>query len=259
MDNSTIPRFLYAHMSHYHEGQHRNDMDTLLNVHTHRGGKDSSHAGLTSDVSPKVQSRKAENSHTGVSSNCVPKPKESKQQWFVLRATYGRTEKACEELDKGSVRTYVPTRYVLREIDGKKKRMEVPLLPNIIFARMTRQQANSFLKSPAPTADYLKFYLDKTKETEAQTGLNPPIVIPDAEMENFINATSVPTEHSMMLPKERVHYKSGDMVKIICGDFKGVTGKVARAAGQQRVAINMDCLGVFVTAYIPNDFMEKIE
>lgn len=230
-------------------------MDTLINVHPRRGGKDPSHTGLTSDVSPEVQSLQAENSHTGVSSNFVPEPK---KQWFVLRATYGRTDKACEELEKGSVRTYASTHYALRDINGKKKRMKMPLLPNIIFARMSRLQANTFLKAPAPTASYLKFYLDKTKEAETKTGLNPPVVIPDAQMDNFISATSVSSEHSMMFPKERVHYKSGDIVRVTKGDFKGIVGKVARVAGQQRVAIDMDALGTFVTAYIPNDFMEQL-
>lgn len=234
-------------------------MDTLLNVHTRRGEKEPSYTGLTSDVSPEVQSPQAENSHTGVSSNFAPEAKVTTKQWFVLRATYGRTDKACEELGKGGVRTYAPTHYALKDINGKKKRVKVPLLPNIIFARMTRQHANSFLKAPAPTAYYLKFYLDKTGEVEKKTGLNPPVVIPDAEMDNFIAATSVPSEHTMMLPKDRVHYKSGDIVRVIKGDFKGVTGKVARAVGQQRVAIDMDALGTFVTAYIPNDFMEIIE
>ena len=70
-------------------------MDTLPNVNTRRGGNNPSHAGLTSNVSPKVQSPEAENSHTGVTSDFVPK---ENHEWFVLRATYGRSEMACNEL-----------------------------------------------------------------------------------------------------------------------------------------------------------------
>ena len=106
-------------------------MDTLLNVHTRRGGKNPFCAGFTSSTSPEVQSPQAENSYTEVSLNFVLEPK---QQWFVMRATYGRTDKACEEFEKVHVRTYVPTHYAIREVDGKKKRVKVLLLPNIIFA-----------------------------------------------------------------------------------------------------------------------------
>ena len=42
------------------------------------------------------------------------------------------------------------------------------------------------------------------------------------------------------------------------GVFKGVVGKVIRAAGQQRVGIEIEGVGTFVTAYIPSDFMEVL-
>lgn len=44
-------------------------MDALPNVNTPRGGSKNSYVGLTSNVSPEVQSQVAANSHTGVSSD----------------------------------------------------------------------------------------------------------------------------------------------------------------------------------------------
>ena len=100
-------------------------MDTLPNVNTRRGGKDPSHIGLTSNVSPKVQSPQAENSHTGVSSFFVPKPN---GKWFALRATYGRNQMACEELNKKEIQTYMPMHKVAKIISGKKRFVKEPLL-----------------------------------------------------------------------------------------------------------------------------------
>lgn len=233
----------------------KKEKSALPNVETRRGGETTSCARFASGTSPEVQCLKAENSHTGASSDCVPN---EKVQWFVLRATYGRTQKALDILKKANVETYLPMHYVVKEIDGKRKRFYEPLLPNIIFARMTRLKSHEFVKEPAQTASWLKYFTDKTKPIEESTGLNPPVVIADREMENFINACEVPNEHSGMMPKERVHYKGGELVKIMKGDFKGIIGKVARVGGQQRVAIDIEGLGTFVTAYIPNDFMEKI-
>lgn len=110
-----------------------------------------------------------------------------------------------------------------------------------------------------PSSKWLKYYTDKTKPLENATGLNPPIVIPDNEMLNFIKATSVPSEHSGMISKDRIRYKSGDLVQITQGDFKGIIGKVVRAAGQQRIAIELEGIGIFITAYIPNDFLKVLE
>lgn len=47
------------------------------------------------------------------------------------------------------------------------------------------------------------------------------------------------------------------MVKVIGGEFEGVTGKVARIAGQQRVVVEISGLCLVATAYIPSAFIEK--
>lgn len=132
----------------------RNNTSALPNADSRRGGNTPSSARLTSCTSPEVRSDAAENSQTGVSSDYA---QEEKEQWFVLRATYGRTEKALGALQTANVETYLPMHYVIKEIDGKRKFVHEPLLPNIIFARMTRQKTHDFVKEPAATAKWLKY------------------------------------------------------------------------------------------------------
>ena len=52
--------------------------------------------------------------------------------------------------------------------------------------------------------------------------------------------------------------QSGDKVKIVGGDFKGVEGTVARVSGQQRVVVEIQGLCLIATAYIPTAFIEPI-
>ena len=124
---------------------------------------------------------------------------------------------------------------------------------------MTREQTRGFVKQPAKTASFLKYYTDKTKPIEPDTQLNPPITIPDDRMKSFIDVVETKNEHIMAASKDRCHFKSGDYFKVVCGDFKGVVGQVVRAAGQQRIAVELNGIGYVLTAYIPSDFMEKIE
>lgn len=231
-------------------------MDALLNADTRRGGNNPSSAGLTSSTSPEVQGQETKNSQTGVSSNCVPK---GKKQWFVLCATYGRAEKALGYLQAKNVETYLPMHYVVKIINGNRKLIKEPLLPNIIFAYMTREKTHEFVKKPALTASWIKYYTDKTKPVEPETGKNPPVIIPDNEMTNFIKLTSVNSEHIMVLPPERCHFKKDDLVRIIEGPFTGVVGRVGRAAGQQRVFVVLEGLCNVATAYVPNDFIQSID
>lgn len=58
---------------------------------------------------------------------------------------------------------------------------------------------------------------------------------------------------------EQCHYKSGDLVKVIGGEFEGVTGKVARIAGQQRVVVEITGLCMVATAYIPTNLIKFIK
>lgn len=207
--------------------------------------------------SPKLKAPQApQDAQKGESSNFIPK---DRPQWFVLRATYGRWKKAVDLLEDNDIETYVPMHDITKLINGKRRTFHEPLLPDIVFARLSRTMAEQFVKDPAPSSKWLKYYTDKTKPLENATGLNPPIVIPDNEMLNFIKATSVPSAHSGMISKDRIRYKSGDLVQITQGDFKGIIGKVVRAAGQQRVAIELEGIGIFITAYIPNDFLKVLE
>ena len=227
----------------------RNDMNALLNAHTPKGRSRSPHVGLTSNVLPEAQ-----RSQTGVSSDYVQK---ANHEWFVLRVTYNRTQKACDIISTANVQSYMPMHYVIKKEIGKKKRMLQPLLPNLFFVYATRETVNSIIKKKGEETSVLKFYLDKTKPLE-DNGKHPPLTFPFTSMTNFIKATSTDSEHVRIVSAEQCHYRSGDIVKVIDGEFKGVTGRVARIAGQQRVVVEISGLCLVATAYIPTRFIEHL-
>ena len=248
MDNRTIPRFFMSIIADL-TPDIKNDMNALLNAHTHRGRSRSPHVGLTSNVLPEAQ-----RSQTGVSSDYVQK---ANREWFVLRVTYNRTRKAYSIMSTSDVQSYMPMHYVIKKEIGKKKRMLQPLLPNLFFVYATREAVNSIIKKKGEETSVLKFYLDKTKPLE-DNGKHPPLTIPFTSMTNFIKATSTDSEHVRIVSAEQCHYKSGDIVKVIDGEFKGVTGRVARIAGQQRVVVEISGLCLVATAYIPSIFIKVV-
>lgn len=223
-------------------------MNALINAHTHRGRNQSSYAGLTSNVLPEAQ-----RSQTGVSSDYAQK---ANHEWFVLRITYNRIQKAHGIISASDIQSYMPMHYAIKKEIGKKKRILQPLLPNLLFVYATREAVNSIIKNKGAEISILKFYLDKTKPLE-ENGKHPPLTIPFAAMTNFIKATSTNNDHVRIVSSEQCHYKSGDIVKVIAGEFEGVTGKVARIAGQQRVVVEISGLCLVATAYIPTDFIIK--
>ena len=138
---------------------------------------------------------------------------------------------------------------------SKKKRVLEPLIPNILFVYATPEKVEAYVKH-TPALSYLSYYYNHF-QTDAQ-GKNPPLTVPYEEMMNFIRATSVDNEHIQLVSPEQCRYKSGDLVRVVEGDFKGIVGKVARVRGQQCVVIEIEGLCMVATAYVPTAFIQKI-
>ena len=226
------------------------DKNTLSNVVTRRGGFYPPTLDLLPMSPPESQNRLA-----GVSLDYVRK---ENHKWFVLRATYNRVIKAYEIFANDHVQAYLPMRYKQKQIKGKKKRIMVPLLPNIIFVYATEAEIENYISWHPVLSLFLRYFRNRL-EPKGVDGKNPPLVVRFGDMMNFIHLTSVYNEHVRVVDPQQCHYKSGDIVRIVDGDFKGVNGKVARVAGQQRVVVEIEGLCLVATAYIPTAFIEIVE
>lgn len=221
-------------------------MGTLSNVKTRGGEANPPSAGLAPDALPEATSSK-----NGVSVGYVPDPNKS---WFVFRVSYGRVEKAMDYLVEDGTYTYAAQHYVLKHVNGKKKKVLEYLIPNLLFAYTTGDKAEEYVKK-TPAMSYLSYYYNHFELTGDNQ--NPPLIIPHSEMINFIRATVSKSEHILFVKPSQCHYKDGDWVRVTDGLFRGVEGKVARVSGQQRVIVSLSKVGLVSTAYIPTAFIEK--
>lgn len=221
-------------------------MSTLSNVETRRGETNPRNVKITYDIIPEAKCSK-----TGVSIRYVPNPE---KKWFVFRASYGREDKAQEIILNDGEFAYIAKRRTKKMKDGKPVVVLRTLIPCLLFVYTTEDKARQYVKATA-SLSFLAYYFDHTK---GNGYMDPPLTIPDYEMENFILATCNQNEHLMFVQESQCHYKSGDRVRIIDGLFKGVEGKVARVCGQQRVVVSLSRLGLISTAYIPTPFLEAI-
>ena len=191
-------------------------------------------AGLTS-CTPSISKNKG-----GVSVENVP---DASKQWFVLRVSYGRIVKAKAFVEAKGFECYVPIRYKEVKKHDKKRIITEPLLSSFLFVHAAAEQVDSFLqdkniKAPENKA-LLSYYYDHTSHCENSPTKNPPLVISDAAMDNFIRLTSIHNPHIIPVTSENIKYKLGDEVMITEGDFKDIHGRVARIAGQQRVVVEL--------------------
>ena len=102
----------------------------------------------------------------------------------------------------------------------------------------------------------LSYYYDHTSHCENAPTKNPPLIIADTAMDNFIRLTSIHNPHIIPVTSENIKYKLGDEVVITEGEFKDIRGRVTRIAGQQRVVVKLFAGYLVATAYIPMGIMK---
>ena len=176
--------------------------------------------------------------------------------WYALRVTYGREKKAYDYLVEKNVEAFYPTIKTVTLIGGKRRKVEKSRLPNIFFARGTEKEIKSFVYDNA-NLPYLRFYYRHFHFSIGR--LKEPLIVPDYQIENLKIICAAEQQGVLILPYDVQKFKTGQMVRIIEGDFKNFVGRVARFLGQQRVGITIEGLLTVATAYIPTAFIKPIE
>ncbi len=201
----------------------------------------------------------SENVGNGVSVRSVPTENE---QWFVLRVSYGRILKAKTFVEAKGLECYIPLRYKEIKKQCKKRIIIEPLLPSFIFIHTTEEQIEALLHENKVVTNesrpLLSYYFDHTIHRQDNPDRNPPLTIRDEAMSNFIHLTFIKSPHIIPITSNNIQFKLGDHVVVTDGEFKGIHGRVARIAGQQRVVVELFDGCLVATAYVPKGAMRKV-
>lgn len=229
-------------------------------VQDFRGSQNPLSTSFTADVLPEATMPSIGIcSQTGVSTNNAPlrtTKLEDLPHWFALRTTYGREKKAYEFIISHNGTAFYPTITKETVVNGKKKLVVESRIPNIFFAYGTEEHIKSFVYDNV-NLPYLRFYY---KHTHLGVQIKKtPMIVPDSQIRSLqIICESDAISDVVVLQEEVKKFKTGEKVKVIEGQFKGVEGVVARFAGQLRVGIVIDGLLTAATAYVPSAFLETL-
>lgn len=208
------------------------------------------------DALPEVQeSLNDKDSQTGVSTKNALSGTKQSHGWYVLRTTYGRERKAHAYITRNHGVSFCPTTRIMKEINGKRKEVEVSLIPNLLFAYGTEREIRQYVYDNAHLP-YLRYYYHQV--LNGAKVIRQPLTIPDADMESFRIICQQEEQDIIVQPIEVTKFKTGQRVRVTSGYFAGVEGRVARFKGQQRVGIVINGLLTVATAYIPSAFLEEI-
>lgn len=170
-------------------------------------------------------------------------------QWFAMRATYRRGMQIKELLDKQGISNFIPMRYEMQEKNGRKRRMLVPVISDLIFVRAVQSELQ-WVKDRNP---YLQYMIDVRNGQK--------IIVPDEHMRQFIAVAGTYDEHLIFFSPDEVNLRKGTKVRIIGGDFKGYEGIFIKVKGarDRRVVISLQGIIAMAMATLSPDLVEVIK
>ena len=147
---------------------------------------------------------------------------EQQKYWFAARtrdkqefAIRDSLEKLKTELD---LNYYLPTQFVIRQLKYRRKRVEVPVIKNLIFIQATKQDACDISNKYNIQLFYMKDLLTRAM-----------LIVPDKQMQDFIFVMDLDPNGVSF---DNDHLSVGSRVQVVKGDFCGVEGELASEANK---------------------------
>ena len=166
-------------------------------------------------------------------------------RWFAIKTHSRAEQKAVDWLEGRGIECYVAMKFVKEQ----KRIFKRPAVAGLVFVRTTAEQL--FEEQRRYGADKMFIYFERPT--------NHPQEISDCQMIPFILLTATSNESLEYIDSEVVEAKSGDMVRVTDGPFRGAVGKVIRIKGDRRLVVNIEGVTAVVTHHLPSSMIEKIE
>lgn len=173
-------------------------------------------------------------------------------KWYVMRV-YKREAQAEEALSSSyGLEHFIAKMYSVRTYHGKKTRVLVPAIPNIIFVHATRRQIREFKEYFYGLQYNFKRHVD---------GREYPLVVTDRDMEAFITVARQMEEDIVYHNPDEVHLEKGVRVRVHGGLFDGLEGTLLKVKGKRskRVVVKIEGLVAISAAEISPDLIEVIK
>lgn len=176
--------------------------------------------------------------------------KEEPMYWFAMSAPYNRELKVKDMLDKEKIENFIPMRYEVRTVKGKKVCTQVPAVGNLLFVHTTASRLRLFKQFTS----YLQ-YLTLTIE-----GMTQKIIVPDYQMNQFMAVCNTYDKKLIYLKPEEVNLSKGVHVRIHGGPFDNVEGLFVKVKGarSKRVVVMLPGTMAVATAEIHPDLLEVL-
>lgn len=164
-------------------------------------------------------------------------------QWYAMRDLKRSNAKqpAYKLFEKLEMEFFTPMKWQLVTRKGKKERVEVPFIPDLLFVHDTPVNLDPIVEKTT-TLQY---------RYRKGGGYCQPMTVPDADMERFIHAVKSSKSPRYYLPEEITPQMYGKEIHIVGGPLNGYRGRLLTTRGSKvkRLLIELEnffCMSVEV-------------
>ncbi len=171
--------------------------------------------------------------------------------WFAMSAPYRNELKVQKQLDEFGIRSFIPMREDVVERRGRKSRVMVPAVSNLVFVHAMA----STIRTVKPRIPRMQYKTMRSGEK------NIVITVPEKEMNDFIAVTSAMAGNVTYYAPEEICLTKGTRVRIIGGGlFDGAEGVLVKMKGHRsrRFVVAIHDL-IYATTEVTPDLIEVLD
>lgn len=177
--------------------------------------------------------------------------------WYILKSP-SLSLSVRDELKAANIEFFLPTHTELRNVGGKQKRVERPIVFNFVFVQSLLPVIMEF----CATKPNLRLHLVYGHKPICGDGNAMPLVVSDVEMMmfqkaiRFYNGQEVP----FVKPNE-MELAKGDYVRIVGGAFSGLEGILVSQKGKEggRVVVSLSNVIAVRTLEIEPEYLQILK
>ena len=162
--------------------------------------------------------------------------------WYVIGSLNRQNElKIRDAFRKDGKECFVPLRYELVKVKGKKERQMVPAIPGMVFIKefdALEKMKEYFLHRKE------RVFLKKSTFSNREDYL----VVSDHDMENFMAITEKAGERITYYEPGEIQLRPGDRIRVNGGLYDGREGVIMRVKGKRRKQLVVSIPGVLIAS-----------
>lgn len=164
------------------------------------------------------------------------------KKWYVIQTKPKNEKKVFLQICQKEIEVFLPLIESVRYWSDRKKKLQIPLFPGYVFVYGDEEER---IRAISGTYGALRYIMFQKK----------PAVVSEQEIQNIKISLRAPERIKI----EEVNISEGDLVEIVGGLFKGLTGFITQIRGSYKVVVSIRELGASFSIQLNNSDIKLLQ